>query len=161
MSLPVAVVLGAIVRRDGTPGHALIRRAHHATTLYLAGEIDHLILCGGRPGRDAGQSEAGAMRAICLDAGVPAQAITLEETSESTIENLRNARALLPDVSGQPIVLITDAFHAPRARLLARRLGLSVTISSPSLRGAPKRRLIRTISRETLAYCACVLRLRG
>lgn len=125
------LILGAAVWRDG-PSPTLRRRTLHGAALFHAGRGAIVIPCGGL-GRFP-PSEAEAMSAILQDAGVPTKAILLEDTSTNTVENIRNA---IPLLQGETDVLIvSDAYHLPRARLIARREGLRVTTSAPPLKGA-------------------------
>ncbi|UWQ96134.1 YdcF family protein [Rhodobacteraceae bacterium M385] len=125
------LILGAAVWRDG-PSPTLRRRTLHGAALFHAGRGTIVIPCGGL-GRFP-PTEAKAMSAILQDAGVPTNAIRLEDTSTNTLENIRNA---IPLLQGETDVLIvSDAYHLPRARLIARREGLRVTTSAPPLKGA-------------------------
>jgi uncharacterized SAM-binding protein YcdF (DUF218 family) len=157
--LAIGIILGAAVWREG-PSPTLRRRTLHAAALYQSGHITSLVLCGG-----VGQhppSEAAAMRDILLGAGVPMDAMVLEEHSTTTGENIRFARDLIheTDVAIIEVVIITDWYHAPRAKLIARRAGLRVTSSSPSLRGAKFWPQTKLALREIPAYIAYAIRLR-
>ena len=160
MALPpqprIAVVLGAAVWPGGTPSPTLRRRAAHAVALYHAGRVDAVLGCGGT-GRH-GPAEAVVIARLCRDAGVPDSAIGIEDRSATTRENLTHARALLP--RGAAVVIVTDPYHAPRARLLARQLGLAATHSCPAARRIGPSQWLRHLPREALALIATLLRLR-
>ncbi len=113
-----AMILGASVGPNG-PSRALIRRTACAARLYHIGEVDHLILCGGVV--DAPTSEAEAMRDLLLEYGVPEAAISLEPVSTNTLENIQFGKELL---FSESVTIVTDWFHAPRAKLIAKSLGL-------------------------------------
>jgi uncharacterized SAM-binding protein YcdF (DUF218 family) len=104
-------------------------------------------------------SEAEAVRDILVERGVPESAVILEARSHSTFENIAFAADLLPQ--GSDVVLVSDAWHLPRARLVARRLGLRATAAAPSLRGARAWFTARATLREIAAFAAYLLRLRG
>lgn len=143
MTLPTAIVLGAAVWPDGQPSPTLRRRALHAARLWHAGKVGAIIACGG-PGRYP-PSEAEVIRALCLDQGVDPAAIGLEDRSTTTEENLRLA---LPLLKTRQVIVVTDYYHAPRARLVARRLGLDAASSSPPLRSSKPRAQIKAALRE-------------
>jgi len=126
MAPPTALVLGAAVWAGGVASPTLKRRALHGVQLFHGGQIGHIIGCGG-VGKH-GPSEAQVIRQICLDNAVPDSCISLEEQSTNTYENIRNAMAMLGDMS---VIIVTDKYHAPRARMTAKHLGLSATSSSP------------------------------
>ncbi len=144
----VGLILGARVLPDGSPSPALKRRALHAAGLYRSGHVDRLIASGA--GTGAPLSEARAAHDLCRAEGVPEDRIRLEETARSTYENIKASLPLI--APGEEVVLITDRYHAPRARLVARRLGLDATSAAPSLRGAPLVPLARNCAREALAW---------
>ncbi|MEM8822926.1 MAG: YdcF family protein [Pseudomonadota bacterium] len=141
-----AIVLGAAVRPDGTPSPTLRLRVDHAVSLSLRGHVDLLIFTGAA-GRH-GPPEALVARDLALAAGVPQSSIRTETESRSTVENLVNARALLPD-GGKPLI-VSSRWHLPRAMLAARLLGLRAMGSGPKGK-APLPVTARAILRETVA----------
>ncbi|MCK8483741.1 YdcF family protein [Aliiroseovarius sp. S2029] len=153
----VAIVLGAAVRPDGSASPALARRARAAADLYQRGQVDQIIASGGVP--RAGHSEASVIAQICVQAGVPAAAIQIEDQSANTLENIRNSKTLLPPDA--QVVLVTDRYHAFRARLTAREFGLSPVSESPSLMPNKVHRIIRGYGREAAALLLYVLRRVG
>ena len=150
-----ALILGAAVWEGGEPSPTLRRRTLHALGLWRRGEADLLVPCGGL-GRHP-PTEAEAMRRLLIAEGVPDAAMLLEDRSTSTLENLRLARALLGD---RPVVIVTDRTHAPRARLIARGLGMDAVTSSPPLRGGRWRTTLRQALREVPATALALWRLR-
>ena len=119
----VIVVLGARVRPDGRASAALERRMRVAISLYRAGLAPLLVLSGG--GRQA-VPEAEVMRELALAAGVPESALLLESRSLTTLENATETARLLAPSGRTTIALVTDGYHALRARLLFRMAGLRV-----------------------------------
>ena len=150
----VAIVLGAAVRPDGSPSPALQRRAMAAADLYLRGQVDQIIASGGVP--RAGRSEADVISEVCVQAGVPASAILIEDTSRNTLENIKNSKPLLPPDA--QVVLVTDRYHAYRARLTAREFGLTPVSVSPALRPNKLHRIMRGYLRDIAAVTLYVLR---
>jgi uncharacterized SAM-binding protein YcdF (DUF218 family) len=117
------VVLGAKVRPDGRPSAALERRMHVAISLYHAGVAPLLVLSGG--GRQT-LSEAEAMRQLALAGGVPAAVLRIEPQSQTTLENATETAKVMAFSGQKAIVLVTDSYHALRARLLFRMAGFTV-----------------------------------
>ncbi|MEZ5720235.1 MAG: YdcF family protein [Paracoccaceae bacterium] len=151
---PVAIVLGAAVWPGGLPSPALRRRAEAAAALYLAGEVEAIVATGA-VGRHP-PSEARAIRDVVVALGVPEPAVILEEHSTSTLENLAHARVLLPE--GARAILVSDAWHLPRARLTARRLGLDAGTAAASFEGSNPLRVARAALREAGALLWYLLR---
>lgn len=126
MAAPVGLVLGAAVWAGGVASPTLKRRTMHAVKLFHDGKISHIIGCGGI-GKHA-PSEAEVIGQICLQNAVPQSCISREARSTNTYENIRNCVALL---AGRDVVIVTDEYHAPRAKMTAKYLGLSAICSSP------------------------------
>jgi len=127
------VVRGAAARPDGTPSAALERRVRAAAALHAAGRVEGLLLTGG-PGPAGAPAEAEVMAALLRQAGVPEAALIIEPRARTTRENARRGLTLLRDAGwpGGRLILVSDAWHLPRARLvftvLARRLGVAARI---------------------------------
>lgn len=152
-----AVVLGAAVWPGGEPSPTLRRRTLHAAALWRAGDVAWLVPCGGA-GRH-GPAEAHVMRRLLVEAGVPSALIHVEDRSTSTHENLLGARPILAALGATEAVIVTDATHAPRARLIARGLGIPATSSSPSLRAGCWRTIATQALREVPATALALWRL--
>lgn len=152
--MKTALILGAAVWANG-PSPTLRRRTLHAASLYRDGQIDRIICCGGLGHHPP--TEAAAMAALLIGAGLPESAIRLEDRSTTTGENIANTLPLLDTGS---VIIVTDWYHAPRARLIARRAGLRATSSSPSLRGAKPWPHIKGALREIPAYLANMIGLK-
>ena len=121
-SADAALVLGFALAADGSPRPQIVGRVEHAVALYKQGRVKRLVLSGGA-GR-AGHTEAGVMRDLALAAGVPNDALILEEASRSTIENFACSRPVLETLAAQRVLLVTEPWHMTRAMLLAHRHGL-------------------------------------
>lgn len=152
---PVALVLGAAVWPGGAASPSLRRRVHHAVQLWRSGQVSAIVGTGG-----LGQhppSEARVIANMCRAEGVPETAVFLEDRATNTEENLRFSKPILDSLgSGSagaaPVVIVTDRYHAPRALLVARRLGIPATASCPALRGSAPHRVIKAYLREVPAY---------
>ena len=155
-TMAVIVILGAAVWRDG-PSPTLRRRTAHGAALYHKGLARIVMPCGG-PGRFP-PSEAEAMVTLLRAAGVPSEAILPEARSTNTRENIRFAKALLDRIGETEVILVSDAYHLPRARSIARRAGLSATTSAPPMSGARLWPQFKGWLREIPALVAMWLRL--
>jgi len=124
------IVLGSKVWPGGRPGPSLSARTQHAIALYQAGYASRLILCGGVG--DNPPSEAEVMRRVAASAGVPADALVLEDQSHSTEENLANAKELMDARGWHTAVIVSDPFHLYRAEIMAHDLGIEAYGSGAS-----------------------------
>lgn len=117
-----ALVLGALVRPDGTPSSMLRDRLDAATGLYRARRVRRILVSGdhGRTTYD----EVNAMRRELLARGVPARDVFTDHAGFDTWDSVVRARKVFGVRSA---VVVTQGFHLPRALWLARRAGLDAT----------------------------------
>ena len=126
------VVLAGGIHRQGSlrPQHELSDESRHrivcGADLFIRGLAPKLLLVGGDASAFGhGPSEAREMKRLAHQLGVTDQAILMEEQSRNTYENARNAKRLL--ASNESILLVTSAYHLPRAVALFAKQGFRVT----------------------------------
>lgn len=125
------IVLGAQVKPDGTPSVQLTYRLETALSAYQASP-QTIVCCGGRAGKEP-EAEGNVMRAWLIGHGVPETDVLAETASGNTMENIRNALALLPQAP-ERVLIVTSDYHLPRAMAIARDCGLSVSgAAAPTL----------------------------
>jgi SanA protein len=114
-----AIVLGASVHRKGKPSDMLRDRLDTALELYRAGKVQKLLLTGdhGRRGYD----EVTVMRKHVLARGARPEDVFLDHAGFTTYESMARARAIYGIDSA---IVVTQAFHLPRAVYLARGFGI-------------------------------------
>jgi uncharacterized SAM-binding protein YcdF (DUF218 family) len=140
--LPVArradyvVVLGAGLLHGGQVPRLLASRLDRGRAVYeklTARGADPLLIVSGGKGSDEQVSEAAAMARYLTERGFPGgpSRLILEDRSASTEENLLFSKAIMdqqrPRAPGKPgarCVIVTSGFHAFRAAIIARRLGI-------------------------------------
>ncbi|MBN2469683.1 MAG: YdcF family protein [Anaerolineae bacterium] len=123
-----AVVFGAAVR-NGRPTAVLRDRLDVAIALYHNGQVDRLIMSG--DGRAADYDEPGAMADYAVSQGVPVAVISLDRYGLRTYDTCYRLRYVF-DVS--QAVLVTQAFHLPRALFTCAGLGVDAVGASADLR---------------------------
>lgn len=116
---PVAIVFGALVYRNGHLSPVLRGRVDAAIDLYRAGKVEKLLMSGdnGRVGYD----EVSAMKAYAVSRGVPPEKIVRDFAGFRTLDSCYRARHIF-DV--RSAILVTQAFHLPRALYLAHHFGI-------------------------------------
>jgi uncharacterized SAM-binding protein YcdF (DUF218 family) len=153
------LLLGAAVRADGRASPTLARRTRWAARLWHAGAGCAIVACGGT-GRHP-PSEAEVMRSLLTGDGVPEDIIHPETRSTSTAENIAFALPILEDLRLGAVLIVSDAYHLPRAGLIARRAGLDVQTAHPPWRDASIAAQLKGALREGPAFVAAWLRLRA
>ena len=129
------IVLGAGLRPDGGVPPLLASRLDRGREVWAAldrraASFRRMLIVSGGKGSDERQSEASAMRSYLVDRGFPADRLLLEDQSRSTEENLVFSKAIMDRLRpGARATVVTSDFHAFRAALLARRLGLQAQVT--------------------------------
>lgn len=153
------LVLGARVHADGTPSGALGDRTRAAIDLWKRGLAPRLLLSGGR---DAGArvSEPEAMRRLALEAGVPEEALVLDESGATSERSIAFAAAAAGERGWRRVLVVSHDYHLARLRLLAGRAGLEVA-TVPARESHPWPAKPWAVAREVVAYLAwwaCLVR---
>ena len=103
-------------------------RSLYALRLYKAGKAKVIIISGGNVFQQPNfRGEAFYTKAILMDWGVPAEAILIEEKSRNTHENAIETNRLMKLRQFDKVILVTSAFHMPRALETFRSAGIHVT----------------------------------
>lgn len=113
------VVLGASVHADGTPSDILADRLEVAVDLYLEGAARAIIVSGDN--RSSHYNESDAMKAFCVEAGVPSEDVYVDHGGVNTYESMYRARHVF---GAERIVVATQAYHLYRAMFAADCLGM-------------------------------------
>jgi uncharacterized SAM-binding protein YcdF (DUF218 family) len=123
-----------------------VDRFEQGVLLQRAGKAPRLIF-GGGPLSWIGKNytEGDAMAAAAVGHGVPAEAIRVVRDADNTAGEALGVAKLAREEGFQKIILVTSAFHMPRAALLVRRHGLDV-IPFPVDYQAIKRRPVTVLS---------------
>lgn len=124
------ILLGGFAYRNAEHGQVNFSRASdrvwQTLRLYRQGTIQSIVVSGGAASmfRQHQPSEAELVRSYLLWAGVPDSAIRIETQSKNTYENaLYTARLLGSGRDTLQCLLITSAFHQPRALACFRKQG--------------------------------------
>lgn len=147
---PVIVVLGAGVRADGAPSMVLRDRLETALDLWKQG-ISQKILVSGDHGRE-GYDELGPSRAYLTAAGVPDDDVFLDHAGFDTYSTFWRAHRVF---GARRVVVVTQAFHLPRALYLARAEGLVATGAAADRRVYPF--AVRYAAREVVSRAVAPL----
>ncbi len=114
----VAIVLGAGIRGDW-PTPALADRIETAAALYHAGKVSKLLMTGDNS--TLNYNEPGVMKSYAQRLNVPAEDIVLDYAGRRTYDSCYRAHAIF---GIDQAVVVTQAFHLPRAVYLCDHLGV-------------------------------------
>lgn len=101
-------------------------RIRRAVELFKDGAAPVLVVTGGTDGESP--PVATAMRDYAVEAGVPENAILVEDASHSTLQNALFTADLEGLDLSQPIIIVTHRYHLPRANASFRWAGFEVVI---------------------------------
>jgi SanA protein len=118
---PLAIVFGAGYWPSGRLSNALADRMDTAIDLYRAGRVNKLLLTGDNQVED--YNEPAAMAAYARSRGVPEEDLVLDYAGRRTYDSCYRAGAIF---GVEEAILVTQAFHLPRALYTCERLGINV-----------------------------------
>lgn len=147
------IVLGCLVKADGTPSDMLADRISVGVTLYQNSVSPKLLMSG-----DHGQKEydeVNTMKACAIEAGVPSEDVFMDHAGFSTYESIYRAKEIF---GAEKIVIVTQEYHLYRAIYIAKSLGLEAYGVSADLRsyaGQTKRDVREVLARiKDVGYAA-------
>ena len=121
------VVLGAAAWGN-YPSPIFKNRIQHGIKLYHSHIAPYLIFTGGTP-KKGYPSEGIVAKHWALKQSIPQKAIFAENKSRDTYENLYYARTLGSQKGLRSFIIVSDAYHLPRARLISTLLNMDVQLS--------------------------------
>ncbi len=151
------VVLGASVYAGQGHSQATFsgRSAGSGLRLVQSGAARAIIVSGDN--RTSHYNESDAMKAYCVELGVPSEDVYVDHAGNTTYESMWRARHVL----GQGIIVATQAYHLYRAMFAADCLGMQVW-GVPCDKGAydnQRAYSIREVLARTKDFYAALLRL--
>jgi len=123
------VVLGA-AQYNGRPSPVFRARLDHAAALYQRGLAPVVLVTGGIGTGDS-LSEANVGRDYLARHGLPAEALIPLPASEDTYASVTQVQRWFEGRGSRRVLLVSDAFHMLRLRIIAGRLGLA-PLTSPA-----------------------------
>ena len=146
------IVLGAAAY-DAVPSPVFKARIEHGLDLFKGGLAETLIFTGGYGGGGARFAESQVARRYAMRQGVPETAILIESTSQTTYQNLFEARRLMQEHGLRRAIVVSDPLHMARALRLCRALGIDALGSpTPSTRFRSFRTRWEFLAREVYFF---------
>ncbi|MCQ2431683.1 MAG: YdcF family protein [Clostridia bacterium] len=104
----------------------LAGRVDKAVRIYHKCRKKPILIPSGGQGADERISEAEAMRRYLLEQGIPEEHILMEDRSSTTMENLRNSKAIIDSrPGGRRTALVSSNYHIYRCLGYAKQVGLN------------------------------------
>jgi uncharacterized SAM-binding protein YcdF (DUF218 family) len=135
-SADAIVVMGA-AQWNGRPSPALKGRLDRALELWNAGLAPLIVLTGGKQPSDV-TTEAAVSAEYLRANGVPDEAMLLEVQGTSTWESLAAAHRFLVPRGATRIVVVSDAYHLLRVKLIGGEVGFDKVWTVASRHGTER-----------------------
>ena len=157
-----AIAVFGAAEYSGRPSPVLHARLDHAVALYQQGIAPLIITLGGGSDADSGKTESGVGRDYLLARGVPLTNIIAETRSVDTEQQVRRLAAIARDHELKHVVVVSDATHMFRIRVLCQRAGMDVYTSPRAPLGHISHYdLFERYLHEILSYTSLELNLHG
>lgn len=147
----VALVYGAGIYRGGGLSPMLEDRVETAVRLYQTGKVERLLFSGDN--RYVDYNEPGQMADYAIARGVPAEHIQPDYGGRRTYDSCYRARHIF---QLDEVILVSQAFHLPRALFLCRRVGLDAVAVAADRRAYGPRSITWSRARELPALLAAL-----
>lgn len=152
--LPVAIVLGAAIPNN-KPSNMLEDRLAAAAELYHTGRCKKILVSGAHHRVD--HNEVAVMARWLEQHGVPPEAIAKDHAGLRTLDSMVRAKQVF---GVHEALVVTQAFHLPRAVYLGQHAGLDITgVAAPELYVYPAPVMWKHEAREFVAQSKALLDL--
>lgn len=149
------IVLGCLVRDDGTLSDMLRDRLIVGVKLYEAGAAPKIIMSGdhGRVDYD----EVNAMKQYAIYNGVPSSDVFMDHAGFSTYETIYRAKEVF---GADKVLIVTQEYHLYRALYIAKQLGIEAYGVSADLNtyGGQTKRDVREILARCKDFAMCIIK---
>lgn len=127
-SFDYVIIHGSGLIKGDRVSKLLSNRIDKAIEIYHKSSVPPKLIVSGGKGDDEKISEAEAMKQYILETGIPREDIFEEDKSTTTLENLKNSKAIIDSQKGsKETVLVTSNYHVYRALRYCRKIKLKCT----------------------------------
>jgi len=139
------IVLGGMIAYDPTfirpQFNRAVDRLMQAITLYKDGKIRKIFITGGSGSiLENNVLEADILKAYLIKFGIPDTSVIVESHSKNTRENALFSKPILDSLNKNgKYLLITSAFHMPRAVRCFKKVGINITPYSVDRYSGPRK----------------------
>lgn len=113
------LVLGCLVRSNGTPSDMLADRLEQGIGLYELGAAPKLLMSGDHGRKDYNEVET--MKQYAVSAGISSSDVFMDHAGFSTYDSIYRAKEIF---AADKVIIVSQEYHLYRALYLAEKLGL-------------------------------------
>jgi uncharacterized SAM-binding protein YcdF (DUF218 family) len=124
----IAVIFGNTVNLDGRPSARLQSRLDRAISLFRQNLFKTIYISGGIGSE--GYDESLVIKQYLVDHGIPEGVITTDNQGNNTFRTAQNASRWMAENRFTLVIVISQYFHIPRAKLVFDRCGVENVYSA-------------------------------
>lgn len=113
------LVLGCLVRSNGTPSDMLADRLEQGIGLYELGAAPKLLMSGDHGRKDYNEVET--MKQYAVSAGISSSDVFMDHAGFSTYDSIYRAKEIF---AADKVIIVSQEYHLYRALYLTEKLGL-------------------------------------
>ena len=149
------IVLGCLVRNDGTLSDMLRDRLIRAIELYEAGAAPKILMSGDHG--TTNYDEVNAMKQYAIENGIPSEDVFMDHAGFSTYETIYRAKEVF---GAKKVIIVTQEYHLSRALYIARQFDIEAYGVSADLNtyGGQTKRDIREVLARCKDFCMCIFK---
>ncbi len=149
------IVLGCLVRDDGTLSDMLRDRLIRGVELYKNGAAPKIIMSGDHGKVD--YDEVNAMKQYAIDNGVPSEDVFMDHAGFSTYETIYRAKEVF---GADKILIVTQEYHLYRTLYIAEQFGIEAYGVSADLNtyGGQSKRDVREVLARCKDFAMCIIK---
>lgn len=140
------LVLGCLVKQNGTPSDMLRDRLRCGVELYGMGAAPKILMSGDHGRTD--YNEVQTMKDYAVNSGISSSDIFMDHAGFCTYDSIYRAKEVF---GAEKIIIVTQKYHLHRALHIARQLGLEaygVASDYDTYKGQSKREIREIIARN-------------
>ena len=145
------IILGAGLRKNGTPGSYLRQRLNDGIELYELGKIKKILLSGDNSHH--AHDEISAMNNYLVENGVPQEVIFGDYAGFDTYSTMERANKIF---GIREAVVVTQGFHLPRSVYIAGQKGIDAVGYASSPKYGLKKNIVREYAATMKAVFDCL-----
>lgn len=146
-----AIVLGAGIKSNGTPGSYLAQRLNGALKLYFSGKVKRILLTGDNSNKH--YDEISVMNNYLVKKGVPQNVIFADYAGFDTYTSMERADKIF---NIKEAIIVSQGFHLPRSVYVARFKGIDAVGFTTNSNYGERRYFKREWAATIKSYFDCI-----
>ncbi|TDE04286.1 SanA/YdcF family protein [Flavobacterium sandaracinum] len=151
-----AIVLGAGIKSNGTPGSYLTQRLNAALELYFSGKVKRILLTGDNSNKH--YDEISVMNNYLVKKGVPQNLIFADYAGFDTYSSMERAAEIF---AIKEAIVISQGYHLPRSVYIAQYKGIDAIGFTTNSSYGKRRYFVREWAATIKSFVDCIYNRRA